>query len=74
MSQVNKEPSGQSKRRYRVPGWAVALCFPVGIITGGIVGAWFGSVMIGVVLGAAIAVCVAVALFSAMAVSAATRA
>lgn len=74
MGQVNTEPSGQPERGYRVPGWAVALCFPAGIVTGGIVGAWFGSVMIGVVLGAAIAVCVAVALFAAKAVSAATRA
>jgi len=65
--------SGKLGRAHRLMVWAAALCLPAGIIVGGIIGVWSGSVRIGVALGAAVGFCAAIALLAALAVTAATQ-
>ena len=69
MASVSK--SGSTQRRIT---WSAALSLPVGIVAGGIIGAWSGNIRIGIALGAAIGFSAAIALLAMLAITAAMRA
>jgi len=59
---------------HRLLVWAAASSLPLGLIAGGVIGAWAGNLRIGLIIGAAFGFCAAISLLAALATSAAMRA